>query len=168
MKLFLVRHAHALTEEEDPRRPLSARGNATTRRLAVFFRASSALSAVRAVWHSPLPRARETAELLVKEAGIDAALVETAGLQPEDDPVVIADRLERVEQTVMIVGHEPYLGVLATLLVRGKIKPVAFDVKKNAVLVLEATGGRHKKSGRIRWRVRWHFSPELLPGEGRS
>ncbi|OHE80720.1 MAG: phosphohistidine phosphatase SixA [Verrucomicrobia bacterium RIFCSPLOWO2_12_FULL_64_8] len=166
MKLFLVRHAHALADEQDAQRPLSARGREVTRLAAAFFRANGLLTAVHAVWHSPLRRARETAELLVKELGLDAPLVETAGLLPSDDPAVMADRLEHMDRSVMIVGHEPHLSALATLLVRSKVKPVAFDLRKGAVLALETAGGRHKKSDRARWRVCWHFSPELLPGGG--
>ena len=66
----------------------------------------------------------------------------------------------------MHVAEEPHLGSLAPLLVRSKVKPVAFDVKKGAVVALETTSGRHKKSDRTRWHVCWHFSPELLPGGG--
>jgi len=166
MKLFLVRHGHALADKEDARRPLSARGGEVTRSVAAFLRTSGVLKEVQAVWHSPLVRARETAELLVKELGLDALLIETAGLLPEDNPVAVADRLDRADQAVMIVGHEPQLGVLATLLVRGKLKPVEFEFKKSAILALEKSVGRHKKSGRARWRVRWHFSPELLSTGG--
>jgi len=162
MKVFLARHGHALAEEEDARRALSARGREVTVRVAALLRTSGVLGAVRAVWHSPLLRARETAETLVKELGVDAPLIETAGLLPDDDPVPVADRLERATDTVLIVGHEPQLSALATLLVRGKVKPVGFVFKKSAVLALETTGGRHKKSGRARWCACWHFSPELL------
>jgi phosphohistidine phosphatase len=162
MKLFLVRHGHALADKEDSRRPLSTHGAEVTRSIAAFLRPSGVLTEVRAVWHSPLVRARETAELLVRELVRDAVLIETAGLLPEDDPVAVAERLDHAEHAVMIVGHEPQLGALATLLVRGKLKPVGFELKKSAILALEKTGGRHKKSGRARWRVCWHFSPELL------
>ena len=162
MKLFLVRHGHAFSDQEDSRRPLSARGGEVTRSVAAFLRPSGVLAEVQAVWHSPLVRARETAELLVKELVPDALLIETAGLLPEDDPVAVADRLDRAEHAVMIVGHEPQLGALATLLVRGKLKPVGFEFKKSAILALEKSGGRHKQSGRTRWQVRWYFSPELL------
>ncbi|HUL52064.1 MAG TPA: phosphohistidine phosphatase SixA [Opitutaceae bacterium] len=162
MKVFLARHGHALAEEEDARRALSARGREVTVRVAALLRTSGVLGAVRAVWHSPLLRARETAETLVKELGVDAPLIETAGLLPDDDPVPVADRLERATDTVLIVGHEPQLSALATLLVRGKVKPVGFVFKKSAVLALETTGGRHKKSGRARWCACWHISPELL------
>ena len=162
MKLFLVRHSHARPEEENPRRPLSARGREMTRTVAAFFQKSGALASVHVVWHSPLARAHETAELLVKELKLNPMVVEAPGLLPEDDPRAIADQLEQQDETVMIVGHEPHLGALATLLVRGKADPVGFDLKKTAVLALETSGERHKRSGRLCWRVCWHVSPELL------
>jgi phosphohistidine phosphatase len=167
MKLFLMRHSQALADKDDLRRPLGALGRETTKSVGAFFRANAALAGVHAVWHSPMLRARETAELLVKELGLDALLVETAGLMPEDDPVALADRLERLDQTVLIVGHEPQLSALATLLVRGKVRPVGFDFKKSAVMALEKASGRHKKSGRSRWHVCWFFTAELL-GSGRA
>jgi phosphohistidine phosphatase len=163
MKLYLMRHGHALADKDDARRALSAEGREATRKVAAFFRAAGALADVHAVWHSPLVRARETAEILVKELGIDALRVETPGLLPDDDPAALADRLERLDQTVLLVGHEPQLSALATLVVRGKVKPVGFDFKKSAVMALEKTGGRHKKSGRSRWQVGWFFAVELLP-----
>lgn len=166
MRVFLIRHGHALADQEDLRRPLSARGREITGTVAEFLKPSGALATVHAVWHSPLVRSRETADLLVKALGLDVLLVEAPGLLPEDDPAPIADRLDRADQPVMIVGHEPQLGALATLLVRGKVKPVGFEFRKSAVLALEKTGGSHKKSGRARWRVRWHFSPELLADGG--
>ena len=162
MKVLLARHGHALAEGEDAHRALSARGRELSVRIAAFLRTSGALGTARAVWHSPLRRARETAEVLVKELGLDAPLVETPGLLPADDPMAVADRLERATDAVLIVGHEPQLSALATLLVRGKVKPAGFAFRKSAVLALETTGGRHKKSGRSRWCACWQFSPELL------
>jgi len=162
MKAFLIRHSHALADSDDARRVLSAQGREMTRQVASFLKSSGAVSSVRAVWHSPLARARETAELLIKELELDVLLIEAPGLLPTDDPASVADRLDNASDPVMIVGHEPQLGVLATTLVRGKTRPVVFEFKKTAVLALERTGGRHKSSGRACWRVRWHFSPELL------
>jgi phosphohistidine phosphatase len=165
MKLFLMRHSHALTEAEEARRPLSARGREVTRSVAGFLRAGAALAGLHAVWYSPLLRARQTAELLAKELGLDVLLIESPGLLPEDDPMIIADRVERLDQEILIVGHETQLSALATLLVRDKLSPPVFDFKKSGVLALEKEDGRHKKSGRTRWLVRWLLSPELLPGE---
>jgi phosphohistidine phosphatase len=162
MKTWLVRHVHAVTEEENPLRPLSREGREACRLIVEFFRRNGAVSTATTVWHSPLVRARETAELLRGGLLTEAMLVETGGLLSDDDPRPVAERLEQQEGNVMIVGHEPQLSALATLLVRGKDRPAAFELKKGAILELEMTDGRHKKTGRRRWRVRWYFAPELL------
>ena len=163
MPLFLIRHAHAVSEQENPQRPLSDRGRTQVRALATFFR-HNGLFTPAYVWHSPLARARETAELLLIGLASEAALVETQGLQPEDDPQEMADRLNTIATAinVAIVGHEPHLGALATLLIRGKPAMEIFDFKKGAVLALERTEIAHKKTGLPRWRACWHITPELV------
>jgi phosphohistidine phosphatase len=163
VQLYLIRHADAVTDQENPLRPLSSRGRAECSRLVKFFQQNSALRAAQ-FWHSPLTRAQETARLLADGLKLDAALVETPGLLPEDDPVEIVTRLDEMNTnlSVALVGHEPHLGALATLLVRGKLRPVGFEVKKGAVLAFEPAGGVHKKSGRRRWQVLWHIHPALL------
>jgi len=166
MKVWIVRHASAVPAVEDPVRPLSTEGRETCRRLVRFFRANGLLGGATLVWHSPLARARETATVLRDGLAPDALLVETGGLLPDDAPFPVAERLERQEDDVVIVGHEPQLGALATLLVRGKPKPVAFALEKASVVALEPAPGRHKKTDRRRWRVCWHFSPELLSPAG--
>lgn len=163
MIAYLVRHAHAVDEEEDRLRPLSMRGREDVRRLAAFFKANRAFLPAQ-VWHSSLVRARETAEILVAGVGLEAPLLETPGLLPEDEPEEIACRLAARSgaQNVALVGHEPHLSALATLLVRGKTVPVGFEMKKGAVLSLERTDGVHKKTGEPRWRVCWHVTPALV------
>ncbi|MBC8012456.1 MAG: histidine phosphatase family protein [Burkholderiales bacterium] len=165
MLLHLVRHAHAVTEEENPSRPLSAHGRGEAARLARFFAGNGCFKPAQ-VWYSPLLRSRETADELIKRLALDAVVVETPGLLPEDDPHELAERLQlhpKDRGDLALVGHEPHLSALASLLVRGKESPALFTLKKGAVLTLESTDKPHKKSGLARWSVRWHVSPELLP-----
>jgi phosphohistidine phosphatase len=163
MPLYLVRHAHAVSEAENRQRPLSERGRAQVRSLAAFFRANN-LFVPAHVWHSPLNRARETAELFLIGLASEAALVETPGLLPEDDPQGIAARLNTITTAinVALVGHQPHLGALATLLLRGKLGPELLDFKKGAILSLERTGDLHKKTSQPLWYVNWFVTPELL------
>ncbi len=166
MLLHLVRHAHAVTEEENPSRPLSARGRGEAARLARFFAGNGGFAPAQ-VWHSPLVRSRETADELVKRLALtEAVVVETSGLLPEDDPGELAERLEiypKDRGDLALVGHEPHLSALASLLVRGRETAGLFALKKSAVLTLELTKGAFKKTGFGRWRVRWLIAPELLP-----
>jgi phosphohistidine phosphatase len=166
MLLHLLRHAHAVSLEEDPVRPLSTRGRGEVARLARFLGASGHFRPAQ-VWHSPLARSRQTADDLVSRLLLaDAIRIEIPDLLPEDDPRVLAERLHlhpKDRGDILLVGHEPHLSALASLLVRGKARPDLFILKKCALLTLELGGGTHKKSGHSRWRVRWQIAPELLP-----
>jgi phosphohistidine phosphatase len=161
--LFLIRHAHAVAASENPDRPLSPRGLADCARLAQFFQRNGLLCPAQ-VWHSPLTRSRETAARLFPPLGIDPLVLETSGLLPEDDPEPMSRRIDDLaeETPVAVVGHEPHLGHLASLLIRGKATPVIVDFKKSAILALERTSSRHAKTGTARWRVRWLLTPALL------
>jgi phosphohistidine phosphatase len=163
MLVFLVRHAHAVTAEENPVRPLSSRGRMDALRIANFLRQTPVVRPAQ-YWHSPLLRAGETARLLAMAIDPDALLVETDDLLPEDDPEAMAHRLAEypAAHDLALVGHDPHLSALATLLVRGKTNPVLFALRKGAIIALERTDRQHKNSELPRWRIRWHLSPELL------
>ncbi|MDB4474580.1 histidine phosphatase family protein [Opitutaceae bacterium] len=165
MRLFLIRHAHALPHEIDAERPVSERGQAITRLVSAYFKKNGKLTP-KQVWHSPLQRAFETAADLVSQIGLDCPLVETAGLEPADDPKIVAERMKIYPAThdIAMVGHQPHLNDLASLLVSDSSAANLFHFKKNTVLALRRTDDSHPKSGLPRWRVAWHFSPELLPG----
>ncbi len=164
MRLFLIRHAHALDHANDAKRPLSERGQKITHQVAEFFKASGRLQPAQ-FWHSPLQRAFETAADLVSQLDPEIALVETEGLLPLDDPAIMAERfrLYPTSHDVAIVGHQPHLSGLASLLVTGRASPPLFHFKNNAVLALRRSDGNFADTGLARWRVAWHFSPEFLP-----
>lgn len=151
MLLYLIRHAEAVDTTPDHARALSARGREQVARLAGFLRRSNAFRPAE-LWHSPLVRARETAEALGRELALPSK--EVAGITPDDDPQAIAGALAKLAQPVALVGHEPHLSALASLLVTGAAQPVVFAMKKGATLALERGGAR--------WVVRWHVEPGML------
>ena len=153
MELFLIRHAHAIDGEDDARRALSPRGRQQVRALAEFLARSGAFSPAE-IWHSPLDRSRETAERLVRPLELESRLVEVPGLEPGDDPARFLSRLKDVREPLAIVGHEPHLSTLATLLVGGRSSLPIFIVRKSTVIALEGVGSH--------WQVRWQIAPELL------
>jgi phosphohistidine phosphatase len=153
MLLHLIRHAHALDGDDDAARPLSGKGRTQVRRIAALLRASGVFAPAE-IWHSPLVRARQTAELFARRLTLDAPRRAVAGLTPEDDPRLMVKRLAREGRALALVGHDPHLSALASLLVAGVAAPPVFALKKCSVLALEREAGR--------WVVRWHVSPELL------
>ena len=145
--IYLMRHADAVSEEEDPARPLSAKGRDQVGRVCAALRAGGAFRPAE-IWHSPLARAQETAELLVQGLELSAPLVLTSGLRPDDNPGAIAAILSSREGDVAVVGHEPHLGVLASMMVHGPERAGAlFHFAKAGVLALCREGGR--------WRAEW-------------
>lgn len=154
MKIYVIRHAHAIDGDDDDVRPLSKKGRDQNRRVGAFFRRNALLD-TREFWHSPLVRARDTAQALAAGLKRRSKLVEVSGLRPEDDPATMAKRLSKVRRPVAVVGHEPHLSALASLLVTGRARPTPFILRKGAVLCLE----REEK----RWFARWLVEPDLLP-----
>ena len=156
MTLLLIRHGHAVTAGENPLRPLSDLGRAQAAEMAAFFRMSGQFLPA-AIWHSPLARARESASLFATSLNFTGPVLEVRGLRPEDDPRVTAGRLAGIGEGLVIVGHEPHLSALATLLVCGPAKAPVVILEKGACLGLEqAEGG---------WRIGWLVGPGLIaPG----
>ena len=153
MHLYIIRHAHALDAAEDAARPLSKRGAKQVRALAKFLRATGALEAAE-IWHSPLVRARETAQGLAEGLKCDVPLREVDGLRSEDDPRIIAARIETLRAPVALVGHEPHLSALVSLLVARAAEPPVVVLKKCAAVRLDRVDER--------WALRWQVAPELL------
>jgi phosphohistidine phosphatase len=153
MHLYLIRHAHAEDGSRDALRPLSEKGLRQIRNVSRCLRQQEAVE-VEEFWHSPLRRAAETAAQFTRRLRLAARLVEVGGLKPQDDPKTIMQRLGQTQFPVAIVGHDPHLSALASLLVTGAAEPPHFLLKKCAVLRLDRAG-----SG---WCVRWLVSPEVL------
>lgn len=153
MHLYLIRHAHALDGDDDAARPLSPKGRKQIKKIAHLLRDAKAFDAVE-IWHSPLRRARQTSLVLAQRLASQAKLCEVAGLEPDDAADSILKKLARLSHPVAIVGHEPHLSALASLLVAGRAAPPRFKLKKCAVLRLDYGGDG--------WAVRWHISPELV------
>ena len=153
MQHYLVRHAHAVDLAPDAARPLSPEGRAQVARLGAILQPSPAWMP-REMWHSPLRRARETATLLAEAAGFAGSLREVAELEPEVDPRMVARRLADSRQPIAVVGHEPHLGMLASLMVVGQPAWPVVQMRKCAVLALDGAGAH--------WQVAWHLVPELF------
>lgn len=156
VKLYLIRHAHALpvkAASDDSSRPLSPRGRTQVAALAAVLKGTGEFTPAT-VWHSPLCRARETAERLADRLKLKAPLVTVAGLRPDEPPESMAERLIRAGESVAVVGHNPQLSAVASLLVTGNLEPPVFDLKKGSILALDREAGR--------WTVRWLITPDLF------
>jgi len=108
--VFLVHHGPALESHVDPVRPLSQAGRAMVADLAASAAARGVKPAV--IWHSGKARARQTAEIFWSACNPLATMSAVRGLLPGDPPEWIADQLIGEDDDVMVVGHQPHLGLL--------------------------------------------------------
>jgi phosphohistidine phosphatase len=153
VKIYVVRHAHAVEGEDDDARPLSDKGRKQIRRMAAFLRWNQ-LFGTREFWHSPVVRAHDTAERFAKRLKTRAKLVEVTGLRHGDDPAIMAKRLGTLRRPVALFGHEPHLSALVSLLLAGQTQPAIVRLRKGAVACLER--------GDKCWRLSWQIAPEML------
>jgi phosphohistidine phosphatase len=150
MELYILRHAIAQERstpgiKSDFDRPLTPDGEQKLRRVAKAMR-NLELS-FDLVLASPYMRARETAELVAAAFGIVKRLQLRDSLGADGNPrEFIAELMARqpAPQSVLVVGHEPYLSTMATLLLTGALKS-CLTLKKAGLCKLSIerlSGGR--------------------------
>lgn len=150
-RLILVRHGEAKRKEEDPERGLTDTGRAAVTKMATW--ASSVDMEVQGIRHSGKLRARQTAEILAGQLGTHATAA--PGLGPNDDIADIASAIEAEQGTVMLVGHLPFLGRLASLLMTGSAEQNVVTLDAGALLELTRTEDQ--------WKATCLMQPRLLP-----
>lgn len=143
MKLFLFRHGLAVEREvflmqkkDDTLRPLVDKGREKTRRVARILKEQGV--EISLLVTSPYVRAQQTADIL-KDILKPTRFAESVDLVPSAPPMAFAQWLKlhaKDALSVMAVGHEPQLSVLASWLLGGQMESF-IDLKKSGVLCLE-------------------------------
>jgi phosphohistidine phosphatase len=163
MDVYLVRHAIAEQRDwtrwpDDSKRPLTPEGSDRFRRAARGLRRIA--PDVESVLSSPYVRAWQTAEILHDECGWPAP-ERCDALAADASTEAAAGALRtREDASVALVGHEPNLSSLASLLLAGAASSVLLEVKKGAVLLVSFAGEPVAGQGILRWSA----SPRLLRG----
>jgi phosphohistidine phosphatase len=123
LTLWLLRHGEAVAASPggDAARPLSARGERTVTDLGEELAARGFRPA--RVYASPLLRARDTARLLLARVAPALTAETLSELAPDVAPQELVAALRAhgaLAGDVLLVGHQPLLGMLAALLVGGE------------------------------------------------
>ena len=138
MNLYLVQHGETKLETEDPQRPLTDEGHDDIARLGeLLARARVSVGEVR---HSGKRRAQETAYILAPAVQPKRGVVSVAGLSPNDPVDPIAKELGELDEDIMLVGHLPHLGRLATLLLTGHQEPSVLRFVPGTLARLDRSG----------------------------
>lgn len=125
MELILWRHAEAVDGVPDADRALTDKGRRQAERMARFL--SGRLPKNTRILVSPALRAQQTASALSKHFDTEPKVGTGATAQS----ALAASGWPKGDDAVLLVGHQPWLGELAALLMTGKAE--SWGMKKGAV-----------------------------------
>lgn len=118
MKLWLLRHGEAEPKARtDAERNLTENGRLEVEGAAAHMQNQP----LQAILVSPYQRAKQTAEIVRQVLGFSGPVETVPWLTPESDPgdaMLYLDR--RSEQNLLLVTHQPFVGVLGGWLVNGQ------------------------------------------------
>jgi phosphohistidine phosphatase len=156
MLIYLVQHADAKREEEDLSRPLSEKGLKDIEKVASYV--SKLNIKVHKIFHSSKLRALQTAEVLSENLKPTRGISEVDGLTPLDNPRIWAERLKGLPDDVILVGHLPHLGKLASLLLCGNADKNIVSFKMAGIVCL-------KRGDDGSFSLQWMLTPEIVAAE---
>lgn len=155
MRVYLVQHAKALSEEEDESRPLSKAGQEDIARIAEYAGQQLNLS-IDQILHSGKTRAKQTAEILAEQLNPSEGVTQGDSLSPLDDVTKWGEHIQETDRVLMLVGHLPHLGRLASFLITGDKDAEVISVRNAALNCLERNIDES-------WVVRFIISPNMIP-----
>jgi phosphohistidine phosphatase len=153
MRIYLVQHGEAVDKAENPDRPLSTQGVEDVRKLAAFM-ARAGVAAGRVI-HSGKLRAAQTAEILAGAALPGGAPLARSGLGPKDAVAPIVRELEGSDESVMLVGHMPFVAAAVDELIASDSAGPAVAYRPGSLVCLERDQAGH-------WSIAWMLRPEIL------
>jgi phosphohistidine phosphatase len=152
-ELYLLRHGIAVDPVSsgmpDDARPLTEKG---IKRMREIARGLHALNLdLESIVASPLVRAKTTAEIVADALGSSVRLETSNVLATGSDPATIERwLLGRAEKRLMLVGHNPTLSDLVSLLVLGARKSPICELKKGGIAALGRASGSSRISKALR------------------
>jgi phosphohistidine phosphatase len=156
MNLYLLRHGIAVERgtpgyAKDADRPLTPEGE---RKLGQIAEAMQALDlAFDLILSSPYVRARQTAEIIAAALGARKKLEFSNSLACGGDTKDLVDHLKRLQpapENVLLVGHEPYLSGLVSLLAAGT-GSCCVVLKKGGLCKLSTEALKHGRCAALEW-----------------
>lgn len=156
MEIYLLRHGLAVERgtpgfENDEQRPLTAKGERQLKRVG---RAMAVLKLdFDLILTSPFLRARETAEMIATALKARKGLKLCESLSADRNPAGLIRTLQGMKpmpERLLLVGHEPFLGQLISLLVTGG-PDLAVDLPKAGLCKLNLEKWRTGQCASLAW-----------------
>ena len=149
MLLYIHRHGDATVQGyEDTERPLSSQGKEQSLTVASALKVLGV--SLDAVISSTLERAKQAGKIIEKELDVKKFSM-TQYLIPGSDHLELIKQLNELALSqVLLVGHEPHLSALLSLLVNGKTYS-HIEIKKASLTLVETPLPIEKGKGVLKW-----------------
>jgi phosphohistidine phosphatase len=153
MNLYLIRHAIAEEENasgEDSQRELTDKGAKKMRLIAKGLRTLGI--EFDQILTSPYIRAQQTADILADVFKMKKSVSVSENLTPMGDPDLLLAEINEnyTVNSLAIVGHEPYLSTLVSLLTADGA-PVEMTFKKGGICYLSTDDLHHTRKATLEW-----------------
>jgi len=157
MKLYLVRHAIAenagtAAYEDDSLRPLTDKGREKMKKIAGALKGIGISPDL--LVSSPYVRASQTASILAKVLKYKEEIAYSNSLMPmgeADDMIGEINEKYSVDE-LMLVGHEPNLSMLMSVLLAGN-PDISINFKKGGVCCLSVDNLRYDRKAVLEWLI---------------
>jgi phosphohistidine phosphatase len=164
--LYILRHGIAFDRgapdyPDDSERPLTPEGEKKIRQIAHALKKLKVECDL--VLTSPFARAFRTAEIVVQVLKAEKKLRECPGLAVGGNPqavVRVLNERHQAAQSVMLVGHEPFLSQLVSVLLVGD-RGLALDLKKGGLCKLAVNRLRYGRCATLEWLL----TPRVMMGK---
>lgn len=159
MILYLVRHGEATDESVNPECPLTEKGKQEVLKVAQHLKQIKKITLDK-VWHSKKTRAAQTAQLITEIFEKKEICEATEGLNPNDPVEPILDKIREIAfesdtEKFMLVGHLPFLNILATFLLDRSSPTKHIQIPPAGVVCFEEKEPQ-------KWELKWEVIPDLL------
>lgn len=151
MKIYVMRHGEVAHNNGDSERLLTGYGQASVARLGQFC--ARDLVNCEMIWHSPLKRAVQTAQIMQNQLGFDGPMLEHGDLKPESDVDVLTTLVQEERKSLLLVSHLPFVDKFVSHLLTGRSKDMV-HYRPGTIVALEQIAGQ--------WYLNWCLHPEMI------
>ena len=153
MNFFILRHGIAVEPGtqgyKDSERPLTDEGKCKLRKICKAMKQLDL--SFDLILSSPYKRARQTAEIVAEHFNEEVEF--TDSLTPQgsmQELIAEINQIKPLPENVMVVGHEPYLSELLSLLVSGETR-FGVTLKKAGLAKISVDDLKYGRCGSLEW-----------------
>jgi len=155
MNIYILRHGLAGERDSrkysnDAERPLTSEGEEKMWKIANGMKALSLEFDL--ILSSPYERTKQTAEIVAEAFKAKGRLEFTKTLEPDGDPAELTKFLQhrRTLDSLLLVGHEPYLSSFISMLISGGAR-AWITMKKGGLCKLSSDSLKYDRCASLRW-----------------